>query len=103
MPSALLDGPVAVPGVRLADSAAALHTDRCHSLPSLHPPQAAVGSLSQRATLVGLITRTEDQGLLCAARKTKPTLLGGLRFFWQVAPKKILACLLLYAYVNITG
>ena len=26
---------VAVPGVRLAGSAAALHTDRCHSLPSL--------------------------------------------------------------------
>ena len=27
--------PVAVPGVRLADGAAALHTDRCHSLGSL--------------------------------------------------------------------
>ena len=37
--------PVAVPGVRLADGAAALHTDRGHSLPSLHPPPAAVGSL----------------------------------------------------------
>jgi len=37
--------PVAVPGVRLADCAAALHTDRCHSLSSLHPPPAAVASL----------------------------------------------------------
>ena len=37
--------PVAVPGVRLADGAAALHTDRCHSFPSLHLPQAALGSL----------------------------------------------------------
>jgi len=37
--------PVAVPGVRLADGATALHTDRCHSLSSLHPPPAAVASL----------------------------------------------------------
>ena len=37
--------PVAVPGVRLADGAAALHTDRCHSLPSLPLPPAALGSL----------------------------------------------------------
>ena len=37
--------PVAVPGVRLGDGAPALHTDRCHSLPSLFPPLAAVGSL----------------------------------------------------------
>ena len=37
--------PVAVPGVRLADGAAALHTDRCHSLRSLYPPPAALPSL----------------------------------------------------------
>ena len=37
--------PVAVPGVRLADGAAALHTDRGHSLRSLHPPPAALPSL----------------------------------------------------------
>ena len=37
--------PVAVPGVRLADGAAALHTDRSHSLSSLFPPPAAVASL----------------------------------------------------------
>ena len=37
--------PVAVLGVRLADSAAALHTDRGHSLASFLPPLAAVGSL----------------------------------------------------------
>ena len=30
-----VDNPVAVPGVRLGDSAPALHTDRSHSLPSL--------------------------------------------------------------------
>ena len=39
--------PVAVPGVRLADGAAALHTDRCHSLGSLHLPPAALPSLPQ--------------------------------------------------------
>ena len=37
--------PVAVPGVRLADGAAALHTDRGHSLRSLLPPPAALPSL----------------------------------------------------------
>ena len=37
--------PVAVPGVRLADGAASLHTDRGHSLRSLHPPPAALPSL----------------------------------------------------------
>jgi len=34
-----------VPGERLADNAAALLTDRCHSLASFLPPPAAVGSL----------------------------------------------------------
>jgi len=33
--AAICCNPVAVPGVRLADGAAALHTDRCHSLGSL--------------------------------------------------------------------
>ena len=37
--------PVAVPGVRLAVGAAALHTDRGHSLGSLHLPPAALPSL----------------------------------------------------------
>ena len=36
---------VAVPGVRLGDSAPALHTDRCHSLRSLYLPLAALPSL----------------------------------------------------------
>ena len=36
---------VAVAGVRLGDGAPTLHTDRCHSLPSLHLPQAALGLL----------------------------------------------------------
>ena len=37
--------PVAVPGIFLADGAASSSADRCHSLPSLAPPLAAVGSL----------------------------------------------------------
>ena len=37
--------PVAVPCVRLGDGAPALHTDRGHSLRSLHLPQAALPSL----------------------------------------------------------
>ena len=37
--------PVAVPGVRLGGRAPALHTDRSHSLRSLHPPPAALLSL----------------------------------------------------------
>ena len=42
---------VAVPGVRLADGAAALHTDRGHSLRSLLPPQAALPSLPRNDTV----------------------------------------------------
>ena len=37
--------PVAVPGIFLADGAASSSADRCHSLRSLHPPQAALPSL----------------------------------------------------------
>ena len=37
--------PVAVPCVRLAHGGASLHTDRCHSLRSLHLPPAALPSL----------------------------------------------------------
>ena len=37
--------PVAVPGVRLADGVAAVHTDRGHSLASFLPPPAALPSL----------------------------------------------------------
>ena len=43
--------PVAVPCVRLDDGASALHTDRCHSLWSLHLPQAALPSLPSRGRL----------------------------------------------------
>ena len=51
--------------------------DRCTALPSLHPPPAALPSLPQRATLVGLITREIDQGLLCKPEKRKkPSRLG---------------------------
>ena len=37
--------PVAVPGIFVADGAASSSADRSHSLPSLHLPQAALGSL----------------------------------------------------------
>ena len=43
--------PVAVPCVRLDDGASALHTGRCHSLWSLHLPQAALPSLPSRGSL----------------------------------------------------
>ena len=51
---------VAVPGVRLADGAAALHTDRGHSLRSLLPPPAALPSLP---TSFATLSRQSD-GLL---------------------------------------
>jgi len=47
----------AASGVRLADKSAALHADLCTALRSLLPPPAVLPSLTQRATLVGLITR----------------------------------------------
>ena len=47
--------PVAVPCVRLADGAAALHADRCHSLWSLYPPPAALPSLPIPNTEVKLM------------------------------------------------
>ncbi|MBQ3252522.1 MAG: hypothetical protein IJB02_04710, partial [Oscillospiraceae bacterium] len=37
--------PVAVPGIFVADGAASSSADRCHSLRSLYPPQAALPSL----------------------------------------------------------
>ena len=48
----------AVPGVRLADGAAASFTDPGHSLPSLLPPPAAVGSL----TTTSYARRTHNPG-----------------------------------------
>ena len=45
--------PIAVPGVRLADSAAALHTDRGYSLRSLYLPQAALPSLPPGGRYLG--------------------------------------------------
>ncbi len=55
--------PVAVPGVRLADGAAALHTDRCHSLSSLYLPPAALASLP--------ILNNRRAGHLCVKHRTK--------------------------------
>ena len=53
--------PVAVPGVRLADGAAALHTDRCHSLRSLLLPLAALPSLPLApASLVTFLPEQES-------------------------------------------
>ena len=47
--------PVAVPCVRLGDGAPALPTDRCHSLRSLYPLQAALPSLPIPNTEVKLM------------------------------------------------
>ena len=41
--------------------------DRCTALPSLTPPPAAVGSLTQRATLGGLITRRPIEAFFMAS------------------------------------
>ena len=49
--------PVEVPGVRLADDAAALHTDLGHSRPSLSLPQAAVGLFPLWKPLVKLFVK----------------------------------------------
>ena len=46
--------PVAVPGIFLADGAASSSADRGHSLPSLSPPLAAVGSLPMVGMTVDL-------------------------------------------------
>ena len=94
---------VAVPYIFGGGQSRLKNIDRCHSLGSLLPPPAALPSLPQRATLVGLITRRLLQGLHCKPRKRKTTPFGVVSFFWQVAPKKISACLLFCAYVNITG
>ena len=44
----------------LADGAAASLADRCHSLPSLLPPPAAVGSLPKLEPLVRVIGTKKD-------------------------------------------
>ena len=59
--------PVAVPGVRLADGAAALHTDRGHSLGSLHPPQAAVASLPRFELATSSLPTILEAVLPCVA------------------------------------
>ena len=66
------------PAIVLADKAAASLADPGHSLPSLLPPPAAVGSLPQRATLVGLITRRSLQIFFIIKENT--TQMGGVFF-----------------------
>ena len=58
-----------------------LLADRCHSLAFLLPPPAAVGSLPQRATLVGLITRVTGASSPPPTKK-KPHPNGWGFFFW---------------------
>ncbi len=52
--------PVAVPDIFLADKAAASAIDRCHSLPSLLPPPAAVGSLPMAGMTVSVAVAVEE-------------------------------------------
>ena len=52
--------PVAVPGIFLADGAASSSADRCHSLGSLFPPQAAVASLPMVGMTVDLAVAVEE-------------------------------------------
>ena len=59
---------VAVPGVRLADDAATLHTDRGHPLTSLYLPPAALGSLP-----TGLFLRQDPARGLPALRSGRNT------------------------------
>ena len=63
--------PVGVPGALLADRAATSLTDPGHSLASFLPPPAAVGSLPQRATLAGLITRRSGKACFASREKKK--------------------------------
>ena len=53
----------AVPGVRLADKPAALHTDRCTALGSLYPPLAALPSLTQKQMGIFLWLWRQDSNL----------------------------------------
>ena len=55
--------------------------DRCHSLASLLPPPAALGSLPQRAPLVGLITRSAESPTLFVRRNKKHPCWGAF-YFW---------------------
>ena len=55
---------VAVPCVRLADNAAALHTDRGHSLRSLLLPQAALGDYSHSIVPMGFGVRSRRTRLM---------------------------------------
>ena len=52
--------------------------DHCTALPSLTPPPAAVGSLTQRATLVGLITRRPIEACFITIKKTPSGWMGFL-------------------------
>ena len=59
--------PVAVPGVRLADGAAALHTDRGHSFGSLLPPPAALPSLPRFELATSSLPTILEAVLPCAS------------------------------------
>ena len=71
--------PVAVPCVRLADGAAALHTDRGHSLRSLALPLAALPSLPKQSHIritIRIIHKVERKS---NPKKQKPVILGNIR------------------------
>ncbi len=76
--------PVAVPAsVRPRRRSVAL-CDRCHSLTSLHPPQAALGSLPRRATLVALISLRLLGSISLSQPNEKDTRLGVFRLVAEV-------------------
>jgi len=52
--------PVAVSGIFLADGAASSSADRCHSLRSLHPPQAVLPSIPMVGMTVSVAVAVEE-------------------------------------------
>ena len=72
--------PVAVPCVRLVDRAAALHTDRSHSLRLLYPPPAALPSLPDNTWRAPVVVPGECPRLQCTFVPRRPLPLAHLAF-----------------------
>ena len=72
--------PVTVPYIFGGGHSRLENIDRCHSLRSLLPPPAALPSLPQRATLVGLITWDGRCEACCHNQKENPIQMDGVFF-----------------------
>ena len=83
--------PVAVPSVRLGDGAPALHTDRGHSLPSLPPPPAAVGSLPRFSLATDCDWTDEVASLHCPTRPIRKPIRVGWVFLLELLARFELA------------